>query len=490
MNKLLCFGLILLASVATAQSVERLSLPDVVGIAQMRSPAYARTKNTFENNYWRYQNYRASRLPALNLNGTLPNINRSIERITLPDGRDAFVDRSLATSAATLSIDQNLPLTGGRFSVLSSLQRIDLFGVNASTSFLSTPISISYFQNNVFYNDFRWQKRIEPLVFEEARRAYAEQMEEIALQSTNLFFEMLAAENNFRLAEINLANTDTLYKISKGRYELGKIAENDLLQIELSLLNARNRLAETSLELELRQQDLKRFLGIANDQKVVLTVPDNARFFEVAPAKALEESRNNRQAVLQFRRRRLEAEQQLARMKGDNGMQIGISANFGLTQRGTLLGSAYANPQDQQNVALTVSVPLINWGQNKSRIRMAEANRELVEVDVQQQEINFEQEIMLQVMRFSMLKDQLLVAAKADTIAQKRFEVTKERYVIGKISITDLNLSIQEKDQARQAYIQMLRTYWSSYYTLRRLTLYDFEKQLKISPRSASLRTQ
>jgi outer membrane protein TolC len=488
MNKLLLLLWLVAATPALAQRTETLSLADVIGMAQQKSPAYARARNTFENNYWRYKNYRASMLPALNLNGTLPNINRSIERITLPDGSDAFVDRSLATSSAVLSIDQNLPLTGGRFSVLSGLQRIDLFGAVNGTSFLSTPISISYFQNNVFYNDFRWQRRIEPLVFEEARRAYAEQMEDIALQATNLFFELLAAENNFRLAEINLANTDTLYKISKGRFDLGKIAENDLLQIELSLLNARNRVAETGLELELRQQDLRRFLSIPDAYTLQLTVPENTRFFEVSPEKALEESRNNRQAVLQFRRRRLEAEQQVARMRGENGVQLGISANFGLTQRGTVLGSVYTNPQDQQTVALTLNVPLVNWGLNKSRIRMAEANRELNEVNVQQDEINFEQEIRLQVMRFAILRDQLLVAAKADTIAQKRFEVTKERYLIGKISITDLNLSIQEKDQARQAYIQMLRTYWNNYYLLRRLTLYDFERAQKISPRSAELR--
>ena len=187
MNKLLLLLWLVAATPAFAQRIETLSLADVIGMAQQKSPAYARARNTCENNYWRYRNYRASMLPALNLNGTLPNLNRSIERITLPDGSDAFVDRSLATSSAVLSIDQNLPLTGGRFSVLSGLQRIDLFGATNSTSFLSTPISISYFQNNVFYNDFRWQRRIEPLVFEEARRAYAEQMEDIALQATNLF---------------------------------------------------------------------------------------------------------------------------------------------------------------------------------------------------------------------------------------------------------------------------------------------------------------
>ena len=49
-------------------------------------------------------------------------------------------------------------------------------------------------------------------------------------------------------------------------------------------------------------------------------------------------------------------------MRGENGVQLGISANFGLTQRGTVLGSVYTNPQDQQTVALTLNVPLVNWG--------------------------------------------------------------------------------------------------------------------------------
>jgi outer membrane protein TolC len=356
------------------------------------------------------------------------------------------------------------------------LQRIDLLGENNGSSYLGTPFSISYFQDNIFYNRFRWERKTEPLRYQEATRGFTEELEEIAIEASRLYFELLLAENNQQLAFINLANTDTLFRISQGRYQLGKIAENDLLQIELSLLNARNRLAETGLDLELRMQDLKRYLNLPNSQPIALEVPDRVRFFEVKPPLALEQARKNRRAVLEFRRRRLEAEQMIAQSRGDNGVQLGINANFGVTQRGTTLGSVYVNPQDQQTVALTMSIPLINWGVTRSRMRMAEANRELVEVNVQQEEINFEQEILLQVMRFNMLKDQLLVAAKADTIAQKRFDVTKERYLIGKISITDLNLAVQEKDLARQAYINMLRTYWQSYYLLRRLTLYDFDK--------------
>jgi outer membrane protein TolC len=483
MNNLLILLLLVgtLGSQALAQEPESLRLQEVVGMAQLQSPAYLRTRTTYENNYWRYRNFKAGMLPQLTAAGTIPNLNRSIESITLPDGTDAFVDRSLATSAATLSLSQNVPFTGGRFSLLSSLQRIDLLGTGNGTTYLGTPFSLSYFQDNIFYNRFRWERQTEPLRYQESERQYAEQMEEIALEATRLFFDLLLAENNHQLALINLNNTDTLYKISEGRYTLGKIAENDLLQIELSLLNARNRVAETQLDLEMRNQDLKRYLNLANADEIELVLPEQLRFFEVEPMRALELARSNRAAVLEFRRRRLEAEQMIAQSRGDNGVQLGVSANFGLTQRGATLGSVYVSPQDQQTVALTMSIPLINWVVTRSRIRMAEANRDLVEVNVQQEEINFEQEILLQVMRFNMLKDQLLVAAKADTIAQRRFNVTKERYLIGKISITDLNLAVQEKDLAKQAYINMLRTYWQSYYLLRRLTLYDFDADKQIA---------
>lgn len=481
MNKILLVLLLLSAAQLEAQTTEVLRLHEVVGMAQMRSPAYLRSKTTYENNYWRYKNFRAGMLPELRAFGTVPNFNRSIERITLPDGTDAFVNRSLATSAATLSLNQQVPWTGGQFSFISSLQRIDLLGSQAGTSFLGTPFSLSYNQDNIFYNRFRWERQTEPLRFQEAERGFAEELEEIAIQASSLYFELLLAENNYQLALTNLANTDTLFRISQGRYQLGKIAENDLLQIELSLLNARNRVAETQLDLELRQQDIKRYLNLNQRENIALDVPSQVRFFEVKPDQALDQARANRRAVLEFRRRRIEAEQMVAQSKGDNRAQIGIAANFGLTQQGTTLGSVYTNPQDQRNVALTMSIPLINWGVTRSRIRMAEANRELVEVNVQQDEINFEQEILLQVMRFNMLRDQLLVAAKADTIAQKRFDVTKERYLIGKISITDLNLSVQEKDLARQAYINTLRSYWQLYYLLRRLTLYDFATQKPLS---------
>jgi outer membrane protein TolC len=74
-----------------------------------------------------------------------------------------------------------------------------------------------------------------------------------------------------------------------------------------------------------------------------------------------------------------------------------------------------------------------------------------------------------------------VLAAKADTVAAKQFDVAKNRYIIGKIAILDLYNAQTEKDAAVIARVQSLRSYWAAYSHLRRVTLYDFEKKQEMS---------
>ena len=107
---------------------------------------------------------------------------------------------------------------------------------------------------------------------------------------------------------------------------------------------------------------------------------------------------------------------------------------------------------------------------------MAQSNQEVVRTTVDQAQIDFEQNVFLNVMQFNMQDDQLLNAAKADTIAQLRYDVTKQRFLIGKIDVLDMNMALTDKDVAKRNYISALRTYWRYYYDIRHVTLFDFEK--------------
>jgi outer membrane protein TolC len=472
-TKLFTLAACILVSVQThAQRV--LTLDQCVYDARKVSPSYALAKTRYKTSYWSFRSYRAGILPQISLSAELPNYSGGIDRIVQPDGTEDFRNRAVAYEYLRLAIDQNVPFTGGTFSVTSDLQRIDNFEPTQSTQYVSVPLQLRYTQPVLLYNDFKWQRKIEPLRYEESQRQYIEDLEQIGTETSNLFFNALDAQIRYQVAELNLANQDTLYRISIGRYDLGKIAENDLLQIELSFLNAQNQLAEAQLDLETATQNLKRYLGIPLDEDILLTPPADVFQVNVPVEDALLYARTNQKQVLEFRRRRLEAEQAVARAKGNGGYRLSVNAGFGISEQGATLQEVYPGTQQQQFFAIGIGIPIVDWGRNKSNVRQAMANQELIEVSVEQDELAFEQEVYLQVMSFNMQNKRLKIAAKADTIAQKRYDVAKNRYLIGKISITDLNIAQNEKDQARRSYFSELRNYWNLYYTIRRLTHYDF----------------
>lgn len=130
---------------------------------------------------------------------------------------------------------------------------------------------------------------------------------------------------------------------------------------------------------------------------------------------------------------------------------------------------------------LGLNVPLLDWGKSKGQIKMAESTLELTKTTIEQDIIDFNQEIYIKAKEFNIQQSQLMIAAKSDTVAQKRYEFTKARYLIGSIDITELNSSAADKDSKQQGYITALQNYWINYFEIRRLTLYDFVKNEKIS---------
>ena len=160
----------------------------------------------------------------------------------------------------------------------------------------------------------------------------------------------------------------------------------------------------------------------------------------------------------------------------NNGFNADITATFGLTNTANDPSQLYSNPVDYERFSLNFSMPIVDWGKNKAEISMARSNRELVRNSIEQQAINFDEEVILQVSQYELQKENLKIAGKADTIAQKRYEVARQRYIAGKISVTDLNLANTERDLARRDYLASLRSFWINYYNIRKITLFDFRE--------------
>ncbi|TVZ55217.1 outer membrane protein TolC [Lutibacter sp. Hel_I_33_5] len=478
MKKIALLHFLLLTTIVFCQD-RKISLDEAIQLAQKKSPDFKANLNKNQASYWRYKNYKASFLPIVGLSATLPSYSNSSRRLTNDLGQDIFVNQNQSRIEGRLSISQNIPYTGGSLSINSQLERIDIFGANSSTGYFVTPFSINYNQNSLFYNPFKWDKKIEPLIYEESKKDFIENMEKISLTTSRFYFSLLKSQMQLKIANNNLSNQDTLYQIAKGRFKIGKIAENDLLQMELSLLNSKNSVTTSKISLKRAAQNFTRYLGLGS-QELELNIPVNLSPFNVDIEKALEEASSNRKSVIEFRRKRLEAEKELARVKGNNKLQLNVNANFGISQQGALINDLFQDFNRQQNISVTLSLPVFDWGVSKSRRKIAEANLDLVNTNLEQDKQAFEQEIYLHTLNWSNQRVFLKTSEKAKEIATKRYDITKKRYILGKITITDLNLAQSEKDRAVVVYLNSLEKFWVDYYTLRRLTLYDFLNDKKI----------
>ena len=460
----------LFASQAEAQNV--FSITDIIDRAKQQSPFSKQAETQKETSYWQYRYYRTNYNPQLRLNGNLPTYFNSVSPIRQEDGSLIYIPINQLNPNLNFGLQQPIAITGG---TISANTGYNFFNDNTSgaSQWSGTIMNVQLTQPVFAYNPLKWDKRTRPIQYEESKRIYAERLEEISRDAVSLFFDVLQQQVNEQIARFNLANNDTINKIEQGRYNIGTTSQDKLLQVELQLLNSRRDVAQAQLDLETARLQLRTYLGLKDGDSFELILPEEIPQFQLAIEEALEFGRLNRADYIAFERRKIEAESRVAEAKGQR-YQTTITASYGLNNVGVSVSDLYANPSKQQIANVSFNVPIVDWGRRKAMMQTAYANKKLTDYVIEQNMVNFEQEIITQVRQFEMLRLQIEITKKSDEVAQERYMVAQNRYLIGKIDITNLNIALTEKDTAKRSYLLALKSFWTAYYNLRRLTLYDF----------------
>jgi outer membrane protein TolC len=484
MKKLFVFSLaavLLLSAVRIdAQEVKRLTLDEVIRLAEEQSPNAMMAKHRFRNSYWQYRTFVAEYRPSLTLSGTTPNYSNAYNRVFVNDEWQYRQTDNLQTMGS-LALSQNIGLTGGSISLNSDLTFEKDYG-KKTESFYSVPTSIRLVQPVLQYNQLKWQKKIEPIRYNAAKKTFLYNVEEVHRQAVMNFFSLALAQINQQIAEMNYMNADTLYRIAKGRYTLGTIAEDELLQMQLSWLNTETARKEAAMNLRDREIRLRSFLGFNDQVRIELILPSEIPSLQVSAQEVFDLAMANNPEILNQQLTVLTAQSNVAQAKGQRGLNANIIANYGLQGRQSNLQDAYSYDllSRNQGVRLSFSMPILDWGLNRGKYKMAQSSLELAQVQSQQAITDFQQNLLLDVEQFNLQAAQVAIAAKSDTVAMKRYEVTKQRFLIGKIAVLDLNDADSRKDQNKRAYVQSLQNYWNYFYNLRGLTLYDFIRKQPI----------
>jgi outer membrane protein TolC len=467
---------------AKAQLTLTLTLEQTTTLAADSSLEAFRSKNMYLAGYWQFRTYRAGRLPGLTLNLTPAQYYRDItRRYDSNEDIDVYRRQQSFYAYGGLELRQNFDLLGGSFFLNSDLGYMRNFGDNTYTQFTSVPIRLGYVQDLIGYNPFKWERKIEPLKYERAKKELLYNLEQVSEQATTYFFDLAMAQVEYDMALDNVSSTDTLYRTGEQRHKIASITQADLLTLRLEAVNAHNTLQNADLDLKRSMFALASYLNFDKNTRIRLRLPGRPVNKSISVDEALMHARANNPVFLDLQRQILEAEQQVDKTRKEAMFNASATASIGFNQVAGSMREAYRNPLQQDVVSLSVSIPLIDWGIRRGKHNIARNTLNVTQISARQQEVAIEEDIIMTVGDFNIRQQLIASAEEALDLAQMAYAETKQRFMIGKADLNSLTLSLNRRQQAERTYITSLRNYWLSYYKIRKLTLFDFELGVTLS---------
>jgi len=466
----------------SAQRKVRLDLNRTIEMAAKNSLSAFRYQNLYLTGYWEYRTYRANRLPSLTLDITPARYYRYItQRYDSENNLDVYREQQMFSASGSMNIKQNLDITGGTFYIDSELDFMRNFGDTRSTQYSTIPVRIGYQQSLLGYNAFKWDRKIEPLKFEKAKRQLLYNMESVSENAVTCFFNLAMAQADMKLAKENVSSSDTLYALGLQRHKIAAISQADLLTLKLDKVNAHNTLENARIALKRAMFSLASFLDLDKNTEIELDIPAHLPGKMISVDDALLRAKENNPTYLEQRQNILEAEQTVDRTKKESHFDASFNASIGFNQVADKIGNAYRNPLQQDLVSVSVSIPLIDWGVRKGKHNMARNNLNVIRTTARQEELSVEEDVVMTVNDFNVQQNLIGSAEEALDIAITAYDQTRQRFIIGKADINSLTLSLNRQQEAQKNYISSLKNYWLSYYKIRRLTLHDFESGFSLS---------
>jgi outer membrane protein TolC len=179
--------------------------------------------------------------------------------------------------------------------------------------------------------------------------------------------------------------------------------------------------------------------------------------------------------------RELEHQKTLAKEKADNRFTSSVSLGYGLNGKNETFIDSYQKFGEKQNVNISFSIPLIDWGEGRGAITVAMSSLEAERIRIKQERLKFEQGVSTKVHRFNLQRTLVENSAIADTIAEMGYEISYDVFKLGELDVMSLNQAQSDKEIARYNYISKLEQYWTYWYGIRKLTLYDFKNHISLS---------
>lgn len=470
-----------------------LTLQESIELAKEKSYTMRNLKENLKIAEYNLKSATSSLKTHIDFSLTMPEFNQTVRTWDDTTGV-SFYSIKRMDYGGMVTINQPLITNGNIYWETGLNSYDDFYNQDRSATFntrlrLRQPIDALY-----GYNAIRSSLKSARLDYERTNKSLRREELNLEYRVSSSYYNLLSLQRSTEIALLDYERQTEANEIAQNKYESGLIREVDALQMEVDLAEAQNSYELALINLESALNSFKELLGIELTDSVALKDELRYSIVTVDVDKAVEYALKNR---TELRERDIAIEQQdmSIRQRKAEGMVRGYfdayvqktgtsmgdmaSATYGSTLKHS--ATDFMDRPINYGVGVTLSVPLLDWGENKARVRAAEARQRQNFLEKEQLERTIETETRNSVAQLNNNLKRLQLLEKNVAIAEKSFAITLQRFTDGDIDSQTLALERNRLNSAYRNHLSAYIAYQLSLADIKRKTLYDFEKGEEIN---------
>ncbi len=475
---IICCGISL--NSATGQRV--LTLDESISIALRESYSMQNANLTLSS---QQKNLRATKLGLLStvdLSLDLPRYNRLLSQQFNPISQlTQFYQIGETRLEGRLAINQPLIVTNGTFSIIGSLFGRDQFSeIRGTNRDYYTNVALQLVQPLFTPNSQQLQLRQAELNLDRATGSYSKARLDIVYNVTLAFYNLYRLTQRAEIAGADARQREDSYNTAVNKFKAGVIPEVEMLKLEVELASSRNDLLNRMADLDAARNSFKVLIGLPIDEEITVAVDTTAPAISIDSAKAIREALANRVELKNADIDRQLREIDVTNTRAQRSFKANLIANYGLSRNDERVQDVFHDFNKTRSVVLTVSLPIWDWGRNRTATEAAEANLRNAEITYANQEKQIVQEVLDLLNRIRLAQSRLEVTRKGEELAEKSYAISVERFKAGSIKSDEL---VQEQRRLTDAKINSLNALFDlkiALSDLTRKTFWDFEKNVPV----------
>lgn len=479
--------LLALPAIIAAQQTYHLDLESSINLAKEKSKTMLILKQRTEGAAYNLKAATSKFKTHVNLDLTIPQYTETIRQWEDSSGISFYPVRQNQMNGY-LTINQPLP-TDGYLYIRSGVQNfVDYYARDRNAQISSViglrqPIEAFFGYNNI------------SIGYKQAKLAYDLSLKTLKREELNLvydisqaFFNLLSDHERMNIASQSLEKQKEAYEIARNKFSAGLIREVEALQMEVDLGAAENNYDIARVNYSSQANLFKEKIGIELIDSVIIKsdLEYNPVIVDVekAVSLALENRLELKEGEIQVELTEMDIKMKKAagRINGDISVNYefkGVNKNYLTIPLETTFGDTWENLKNRPGsfgVGLTVNIPIIDWGENRARVRSAQATLKQNQIGLAGEKVTIERDVRTTVDHLQSSLRRLQMLEKNVVVAEKSFGISRQRYSNGDIDSQAMAL---ERERLNNAYVSRLEAYINYKLLLSdimRKTFFDFEK--------------